>query len=215
MNAGKPLWSWSNLPNLITLSRLILSVVLFVLLSRIEEPNLVLPDLWAGAKDRAVLYNVSLVLFLVAAFSDILDGELARRWKSISAFGRIADPFVDKITNCGCFVFFASVEGNERLVSTWMVVLILGREFLVTGLRGYMEGQGRKFPSNLSGKIKMVIQCVAIGAIFCYHANFEHQPWAYLFAQSVLWLALASTFWSGWVYLASTFRSWPDGETGK
>ena len=108
---------------------------------------------------------------LVAAMTDALDGYLARRHNQVTAFGRVLDPFVDKVLVCGAFVFLAG--GNFRTedgvqithMKSWMVVLILGRELLVTGLRGFSEAKGTAFGANIYGKAKMMFQSGAIPVI--------------------------------------------------
>ena len=106
-----------NLPNQITLSRLFISIVFFVILGLFDQiygpfkfPH---PPLPAGA---IALLDVSIVLFLLAAATDYLDGYLARRWKMLSTFGRIADPFVDKVFICGSFIFLINIS---PLVQPW------------------------------------------------------------------------------------------------
>lgn len=144
-----------NLPNQITIARLFVSVILFVCLAffSAREPE---PKLW--------LLDICIVLFLVAALSDALDGYLARRQNEITSFGRILDPFVDKILVCGTYAFLAGdgfVNEQGVLISGvqgWMLVVILGRELLVTSLRGVTEGGGQSFGANLYGKTKMVLQ---------------------------------------------------------
>ncbi len=144
-----------NLPNQITIARLFLSVILFVCLAffSVNEPQ---PKLW--------LLDVCTALFLIAALSDALDGYLARKHNEITSFGRILDPFVDKILVCGTFAFLAGdgfVNTQGVLISdvqAWMLVVILGRELLVTSLRGVTEGGGQSFGANLYGKTKMVLQ---------------------------------------------------------
>jgi CDP-diacylglycerol--glycerol-3-phosphate 3-phosphatidyltransferase len=101
----------------------------------------------------------------------VLDGYLARKWNAITPFGRVMDPFVDKVLVLGTFVFLASPglaapheqpeHGWASGVAAWMVVVILARELLVTSLRGVLEGMGQPFPADKFGKAKMLLQCVA------------------------------------------------------
>lgn len=155
-----------NLPNQITLARLVVAIIFFVLLTRYDQKS-----------PTPVLLNVCFVLFVVAAVTDALDGYLARKQNQVTSLGRVLDPFVDKVLICGVFVFFASdgfVDATDRNVSgvqAWMVVLILGRELLVTGLRGFSESQGESYGAALSGKLKMFIQSVTAGAILVVVAN--------------------------------------------
>ena len=142
-----------NLPNQITVGRLVLTAVFFVIIAGYD------------VRDHSdATLNVCFWIFLVAVLSDILDGYLARRNNQVTAFGRVADPFADKILVCGAFTFFAGSgfvnESGENVVDveSWMVVLILAREFLVTGLRSVTESSGKAFGANVYGKVKMFVQ---------------------------------------------------------
>ncbi len=150
-----------NLPNQITIARLMVAIVLFVLLGNFE----------LGRTSLHVL-DVAAGVFIVAALSDALDGYLARRQNQVTSFGRVLDPFVDKVLVCGSFILFCGpgfvdpdTGRNVSSVETWMVVLIVGRELLVTGLRGFSESQGDAFGANVFGKAKMVVQSVAVPVV--------------------------------------------------
>jgi CDP-diacylglycerol--glycerol-3-phosphate 3-phosphatidyltransferase len=151
-----------NLPNQLTITRIVLSIVFFLLLaiethrSRMSPPS-------------ALALNVSLSLFILAVLTDFLDGYLARRWGLTSTFGRIADPFADKIVVCGGFVMLTGVA--PRLVEPWFAVVIIFREFLVSGLRSFLESRGVAFGAAWSGKLKMVVQSVTIPLVLFYQAN--------------------------------------------
>ena len=150
---------------MLTLLRLVLAAAFFIVLNQYRYqsggPGWVLP--------------IAIVLFVLAALTDVLDGYLARRWQVESRFGRIMDPFCDKVLVIGAFIylmgarfviperaadgeFFNMVSG----VYPWMVAVILARELLVTGIRGELEGTGIKFGANWSGKLKMILQSIAI-----------------------------------------------------
>ena len=137
---------WLNIPNLITISRLLMAVVLFVLIEA---------DGW---------WKTATAVFAIAAATDFLDGFIARRYGLVTPLGRILDPFADKIIICGVFVFLLSVGGSESKsgVTAWIVVVVLAREMFVTSLRGFLEKQGQDFSAALSGKLKMVLQCAAV-----------------------------------------------------
>ena len=137
---------WLNIPNLITISRLLMAVVLFVLIEA---------DGW---------WKTATLLFVIAAATDFLDGFIARRYGLVTPLGRILDPFADKIIICGVFVFLLSVGGSESKsgVTAWIVVVVLAREMFVTSLRGFLEKRGQDFSAALSGKLKMVLQCAAV-----------------------------------------------------
>lgn len=118
---------------------------------------------------------VAALVFILAATTDALDGHLARKWGVVSKFGRVMDPFADKLLVLGAFVMLAGPRftwtfhdgttlGFSR-VAAWMAVVILGRELLVTSLRGVLESQGVDFSATMTGKLKMVLQSVAVPLI--------------------------------------------------
>lgn len=195
-----------NLPNLITGARLVLAVALFVILAGIDashrRPEGVIVQVFAG-KDRLLL-NVCLAIFVTAAISDILDGQIARRWGLQTDFGRIVDPFADKVIVCGAFVQLVPFQGAQ--IASWMVVVILARELLVDGLRGFAEAKGVAFPAVMSGKLKMVVQCVCLSWILGALANFEGAPWADTVTLVLVWSTLAITVYSGLQYVVRARR---------
>lgn len=173
---------WQHVPNLLTGSRLVLAAVFFVMLGYYQHEGR--GDPW--------LLNSAFLIYLVALITDFLDGYLARRWHAEGAFGRVVDPFVDKVLVLGSFIFFAGKnfviqdlileQGHAvKVVKTisgiapWMVVLILSRELLVTSLRGLAESGGAAFGAVMSGKIKMVLQSATILVILVYVNYFERR----------------------------------------
>lgn len=190
-----------NLPNQITTARLLLAVVFLVFVNFYDANQ---------PEDKRWLLDVCTVLFLVAALSDVLDGYLARARNQETSLGRVLDPFVDKVLICGAFAFFAGpafvheTGGNVTGVSMWMVVLILGRELLVTGLRGLSEGRGTRFGADISGKTKMLVQSVTAvvilmsvarpGVIFGQTFNDYLRP-------TMVWLTVVVTAFSMLSYL--------------
>ncbi len=165
-----------NLPNQITLGRLALSIVFFAVLAQFsaaENP----PRLW--------LLDVAAILFIVAGLSDVVDGYIARKLNQVTSFGRIIDPFVDKVLVCGAFVFFVGsgfVKDGRSItdVAAWMTVLILGRELLVTGIRGFSEAHGESFAATIYGKAKMLLQSITAGWILFTVAH-PHGPLGHAF----------------------------------
>ncbi|MGD8451713.1 MAG: CDP-diacylglycerol--glycerol-3-phosphate 3-phosphatidyltransferase [Phycisphaerae bacterium] len=152
-----------NIPNQVTLGRLVLALIFFVLLS-----------LFSAADDPRWLLVAGFWVFLVAAVGDAVDGLLARWLKQVTSFGRIVDPVVDKIMVCGAFVLFAGPnfmhEGqNITGVQPWMVLVILIREFLVSAIRAHAESGGKDFGANWVGKLKMFVQsatvCIILGQL--------------------------------------------------
>ena len=151
-----------NLPNQITISRLILSLVFFVVI--------ILANIRYFGAGRQVALNLSIVLFVLTAATDFLDGYLARKWQLVSTFGRVADPIVDKVFICGSFVLL--VETSE-LVPAWFPVIIISREFLISGIRGFLESCGIAFGAGLSGKLKMGLQSITIPFVLFHEANYQ------------------------------------------
>src|SRR5512146_881768 len=154
---------------------------------------------------------IAFAVFLVAVLTDALDGYLARRWKVESAFGRVVDPFVDKILICGAFVFFSSDDlinvavlkefPGEAITTTinatgvhpWMAVVVVAREFLVTSIRGLAESRGIKFGADWGGKSKMIVQCVAVGAVIMDMAVIGQVPWIHLVRDIFIWATVVVT----------------------
>jgi len=147
-----------NLANRITLSRLLLAAVFFAVISVFDAST---------RQPQGHLLITALVVYVLACITDIIDGEIARRHSGITTFGRVIDPFVDKVLVLGTYVFFASnhfaIDGSSITgVQAWMVVVILVRELLVTDLRMISESQGSQFAATFYGKLKMFVQSAAI-----------------------------------------------------
>lgn len=146
-----------NLPNYLTFARIIIvPLLVVVLLTPIAER-------WFGISG----YALAIVIFLIASLTDILDGHLARRRNQVSTLGKFLDPIADKLLVSAALIVL--VEKN--LAPSWAVVIILGREFIVTGLRSVAASEGIVIQAQKSGKIKMWAQCVAIVALLVAAAN--------------------------------------------
>jgi CDP-diacylglycerol--glycerol-3-phosphate 3-phosphatidyltransferase len=180
-----------NLPNLITISRLALAVVLFAMIDAGGWPL------------------VSAALFVFAASTDFIDGWLARRYGQVTTLGRILDPFVDKIIVCGTFLcLLVPGEGANAGVTAWMVMIVIGREMFVSSLRGFLEQQGKDFSASFTGKAKMVLQCCAVTAALLSLVPGLTESWPFLIPSRgfLLWLAVGVTLWSGMVYVVRGIR---------
>lgn len=194
-----------QLPNLITLARIVLAIGLFVLLGwigherAVEAAALVGEAASRSASRERLLLNVCVVIFTLAALSDMADGQIARRWDLQTDFGRIVDPFADKVTVCGTFIMLAPLQGSQ--VASWMVVVILARELLVDGLRGFAESKGVAFPSQKSGKLKMVVQSFCLGWILLAMANFPQASWASWTTFVLIYATIGITVFSGLSYV--------------
>ncbi|MEK6246813.1 MAG: CDP-diacylglycerol--glycerol-3-phosphate 3-phosphatidyltransferase, partial [Planctomycetales bacterium] len=152
------------------------------------------------------LYWISLFVFVIAAGTDWLDGFWARRYGQVTVLGRIFDPFVDKVIICGAFIFLVASDGSK--VSAWMAVVVTGREMLVTALRGFFEQQGTDFSAKIAGKLKMVLQCVAVVAslYLLTHTSTLPPPWLDNTVLISLWAAIILTVYSGGEYIVVAMR---------
>jgi CDP-diacylglycerol--glycerol-3-phosphate 3-phosphatidyltransferase len=179
-----------NVPNMVTASRLILAIVVFVLV----------PWRW---------YWPAFVVFVLAASTDWVDGFWARRYNQVTQLGRVFDPFVDKIIVCGMFIFLAAESHHGSGIAPWMAVVVVGREMLVTALRSAIEQGGGDFSAKMSGKLKMVFQCIAVGAslvALTYDAPDLPPAWIQWTLCTAVWLAVLTTVWSGVQYVFAGAR---------
>ena len=140
-----------NLPNYLTLLRiLIVPLLVVVLLTEVVESYLG----FSG-------YAFAIAIFLIASFTDILDGHIARRRNQVSNFGKLLDPIADKLLVSAALIVLV----EKHLAPAWAVVVIVGREFIITGLRSVAATEGIIIQARNLGKIKMWAQCVAIVAL--------------------------------------------------
>lgn len=179
-----------NVPNLLSLARVPLAVVLFAL---------VVHEAWLAG----------LLVLLVACATDWLDGWWARRYGPLTLVGRNLDPLCDKILVCGLFVYLIPAGVG---VLPWMVVVVVGRELLVTGLRGMVEATGKKFGADWFGKLKMGLQCAVLIGVFllAWLRSLSGAADALNVLEPVqlvlLWLMLAATVGSGVQYTIKAAR---------
>jgi len=146
------------------------------------------------------LLTTAFVLFQIIAWSDLLDGYLARKYGEVTPFGRIADPLVDKILVCGSFIFFLAIDPLDRIFTAWFTVAVLGREFLVSGIRSAAEAAGIPFPASFWGKAKTVVQNATVGTALGYSAWMPATRWVELLTTWLMWGALVATVMSGLTY---------------
>ena len=163
-----------------------------------------------GDAHDGTLWTVAFVLFVVGAVTDVLDGWIARHRGEVSVFGRIADPFVDKILILGSGIFLVSIPGITAVLPAWVVAAILAREMLVTALRGAIEGRGTNFQAGPWGKIKMILQCVAIGGVVLYGAGVSWVATRVIgelsLVRVVVYVCAAVTIVSGVEYAVRAYR---------
>lgn len=175
-----------TVPNVLSAARFLLALVLFAAIER-------------GA------WQASLWLFLVAASTDWIDGWWARRFNQVSRLGRIFDPLVDKVIVCGAFVLLAG-RGGASAILPWMAVVVVVRELVVTAVRAEMERTGHDFSAGPAGKLKMVLQCLAIALELAARAWPETAIAGLGVAEAARWTAWAAvvtTIYSGLEYLVA------------
>ncbi len=182
-NPAKPtVW---NVPNLLTSLRFLLSLVIFGLI----------------AYDY---YLAGCICFIVAASTDWMDGYWARKYGQVTKLGRIFDPFVDKIIICGSFIALVGIPDSG--IAPWMAIVVVGRELLVTSLRGIIEGAGGDFSASQLGKWKMVLQCVAVGVALLGLKMGTLPDGVYWAKQGIIWAAIILTLYSGLDYVRIATR---------
>ena len=183
-----------NLPNKLTVSRLILTAFF----------------LMALLFDFPFHYTVALVLFVAASLTDLFDGIIARRRNLLTDFGKLMDPLADKVLICSAFIAFIELDW----MPAWMVILIVARELAITGLRLLAASKNLVLAAERQGKNKTISQITAIIALLVTHSHadwgivgqlfaFEiaNQAWAWWVAEASKWVAVALTALSGFLYL--------------
>lgn len=187
-DTSKSVWhQFFNIPNQLTAARFVLSLVVFVLIP-LEA------------------YIAAMIVFIIAAATDWVDGYWARRYGQVTKLGRVFDPFVDKIIICGAFIFLVA-EPNSG-IKAWMAVVVVGREMLVTALRGFIEQSGGDFSAKMAGKLKMVFQCLAVAVsllVLSYAENDVPDLFIVVLHGSV-WIAVLLTIYSGIGYLLAASK---------
>ena len=146
--------------------------------------------------------QVTAWIFIVAAVSDLLDGWLARRGQQVTKIGKLLDPLADKLLVATALIVLLSM-GRIPAWATWMVVVIVGRELAVTGLRGLASAQGQIMPASGLRQAKTLIQNVAIGC-FLFPDPTLDLP-AHAIGLTLLAAATALTIWSGYAYFSAYF----------
>jgi CDP-diacylglycerol---glycerol-3-phosphate 3-phosphatidyltransferase len=177
----------TTLPNLLSLSRILLIPLLVVLLL---DPSRTASLLAAGT-------------FFLACWSDFFDGYLARRREIATPLGKLLDPLADKLIVMAALVMLAAMPRQPR-VAGWIVVLVVGRELAVTGVRAIAVGAGYVMAADELGKYKMIFQMFALHGLLL-HYPFWGVDW-HTGGMYFLWIALAVGLWSGVEYHIRVIR---------
>jgi CDP-diacylglycerol---glycerol-3-phosphate 3-phosphatidyltransferase len=169
-----------NLPNSITMSRIAM-IPLFLWILSPHFP-------WQGSDGSQEI--AASVLFVLASITDGLDGYLARKRGQITTMGMLLDPLADKIMVTAALIQL--VAYNPQVVKVWIAVVIIAREFLISGLRSIASSEGFTITASELGKLKTVIQIVSVVAVILAHAWYEwHFGW---FIMPVEWIAIAAIY---------------------
>jgi CDP-diacylglycerol--glycerol-3-phosphate 3-phosphatidyltransferase len=174
-----------NLPNLLAMFRIVLAPLMLWFM--IDRGNPLFSS-W----DPSWLDYFAGLIFVIASVTDFFDGYIARSWNQMTKLGSILDPLADKMLVLAGFIGLIVLDR----ASAFAIFLILSREFFITGLRVVAVSEGRDVSSTMAGKIKTVIQMIAIG--------FLVMNWP--FGEELLWLAVALTLYSGYEYVRDYFK---------
>ena len=172
----------TSLPNLLAVARILMTPVIMALV------------LAEGTVEHN--YTYAAALFVIAAFTDFLDGYFARRWNIGTVLGAFLDSTADKLLVTGSLLALIAVDR----ASVWVALIIIIREFTVVALRGMAALEGRVVKPSMWGKLKANAKFVAIGLAMLRLA----EPWGPLYLDEwVMWVAAAVTIASGWQYVAN------------
>ncbi|WP_448382482.1 CDP-diacylglycerol--glycerol-3-phosphate 3-phosphatidyltransferase [Desulfosoma sp.] len=173
------------LPNLLTYLRVLAIPVIIVIL---HPPT------------SGRLQNTAFALYVMASLTDYLDGILARRHNLVTSVGKLLDPLADKLLTCAVLIML--IELGK--VHAWVVFLIIGREFIITGLRSIAASQGLILDASRMGKNKMVSQTVAILCLLL-HVERLQRP-LFLTGTGFLWISIAFGYWSAGAYFVDFYH---------
>jgi CDP-diacylglycerol--glycerol-3-phosphate 3-phosphatidyltransferase/cardiolipin synthase len=182
---------FKHLPNFLTMLRVLMIPAFIVVLMR-----------WHNAPLAALI-------FAVASLTDALDGYIARKYDLVSNFGKLMDPLADKLLVVSAFACFVELG----IIPAWILIVILAREFTITGLRSVAAGEGVIIAAGFSGKLKTVFQMLAVLALLLEELPIHgiYPPPFFMrhaddIAQTVLWIAVLLTIYSGVEYIVKNRR---------
>lgn len=180
-----------NLPNTLTIARIFFVPLLVAVL---VQERIILH--WNGA----VITNdvFALIIFWLAAATDLMDGYLARRWGQVTTIGTLLDPIADKLLVSAALISLVQV----RVVPGWLVVLLVGREFAVSGLRSIAAAEGYTIKASELGKTKTFLQVLAISLLMLTRHHPRFRPWA----MSSLYVVVFFSLWSAVAYFNKFWR---------
>lgn len=192
-----------NLPNLLTVSRIVM-IFFFVLLANIDAEKINFVEIPKTVSETCHL--IAYIIAILAGLTDFFDGRIARKYKCESDFGRLMDPLADKIFITATYIMMV----DYRIVPAWIVVVVLAREFLVTGLRLLAISDGVVIAADKSGKFKTAFQMFALliggaGWVSLWGFNI-YEPTVWKIWYTVLLLVAVSTVYSGVSYFVKNYK---------
>lgn len=202
-----------NLPNKLTIFRMLLIPIIMIIYS--IRP---LRENWILWHNLSQANFIVLLLIFVGAMTDFFDGQIARKKILVTNLGKFLDPLADKLLTCTGFIILLEQNAQNQILSGgvapkllcwWMVIIILAREFMVTGIRLLAAGQGKVIAASWYGKIKTTLQFITIifllagGAVYVEGSNlYNIATWYDIVAKILIVAMLAVTIFSGYDYVA-------------
>ncbi|SHF53186.1 CDP-diacylglycerol--glycerol-3-phosphate 3-phosphatidyltransferase [Ornithinibacillus halophilus] len=191
-----------NIPNKITISRILLIPIFIILLS--------VPFDWGawniGESELPISHFIAALIFIIASTTDWVDGYYARKYNLVTNLGKFLDPLADKLLVSAALILLIEIG----LAPAWVVIIIISREFAVTGLRLVAAGEGIVLAAGKMGKLKTATQMVAIAALLLH--NFPFSFIGFPFATVMLYIALFFTVLSGYDYFAKNWHVMRDSK---
>ncbi len=191
-----------NLPNKITTVRMILMVILVILLLfPYDAFNINIPQLSGGGFNVSVIYFIALIIFVIASFSDYLDGHIARKYNLVTTYGKFMDPIADKLLVNSTLIILA-IQGPLRIPAI-VVVLMIARDIVVDAVRMLAVEKGKVIAASIWGKMKTVLQMIAIICVFLNDYPFSLLNLPFSLSIVLCYLAMIASVVSGIIYLIS------------
>lgn len=201
----------SNIPNFLTIFRIVLTVVIIPLLLINNQQIIYKVQLWEKYYiEINILTLISAILFVVASISDAIDGFLARKFQWISNFGKFWDPLADKIlTNS---VLFCLASNNQNIIPIWLPIIFLIRDIVIDGIRFNASNKQIVIPANIYGKLKTII--LMMGLVFCLFMGNNYKNvgnlYYWLIQNILIYFACILSILSGFIYAIKTLKQFKE-----
>lgn len=189
---------FKNIPNILSISRFVLTIVLIILMGINFSYNPII-----GNTNFTMIDLVCCIIFIVASFTDFLDGKIARKYHLVSNFGKFIDPLADKALVNSSLILLACYKSQYSFFLGIVVALMILRDIAVDGLRFIAASKGEVIAANIYGKLKTVAQMLAIPFLFLngFPLNYLTIEYAYILPEVLICLALVFSYISGFIYI--------------